>query len=74
MTNVIKTCAAYEAALARIEAIFDAVPDTAAAIELELLSRLVEYPEEARFPIDVPDSLTAIRFRAEQQAMPHRAA
>lgn len=65
--KVIKNDEEYAATLARIEEIFDAVPDTLEGDELELLSHLVEEYEEAAFPMDLPDPITAIRFRMEQQ-------
>jgi len=65
--KIIKTTVDYEAALARIEILFDAKPDTAKGNELELLLLLVEKYEEEKFPIELPDPLTAIRFRMEQQ-------
>ena len=34
---------------------------------MELLLLLVEHYEEKAFPIDLPDSVSAIRFRMEQQ-------
>ena len=53
--NVIETTAEHEAALARIEAIFDARLGTAQGDELELLIQLVENFEATAFPIDLPD-------------------
>jgi hypothetical protein len=35
--------------------------------ELELLVTLIELYEEKHFPMDLPDPLTAIKFRMEQQ-------
>lgn len=67
--KLIKTKADYSAALARIEELFYAVPNTAAGDELELLTTLVEIYETKAFPIDLPDPLTAIRFRMEQQGL-----
>ncbi|MDX9975475.1 MAG: ImmA/IrrE family metallo-endopeptidase [FCB group bacterium] len=67
--KVIKNQSDYEAALARIDEIFDAAPGTAEGDELELLSLLVERYEAAAFPIGLPDPLTAIRFRMEQQGL-----
>lgn len=64
--RIIKTEAQYEATLARIEQIFDAKPNTPAGDELELLLLLVEKYEQEQFPIDLPDPITAIRFRMEQ--------
>jgi len=67
--KVIKTEADYEAALARIERIFDAKPGTGKGDELELLLLLVEKYEDKAFPIDLPDPITAIRFRMAQQKL-----
>lgn len=67
--KIIKTKTDYKAALARIEELFDAVPGTPAGDELELLATLVELYESKTFPIGLPDPLTAIRFRMEQQGL-----
>jgi HTH-type transcriptional regulator/antitoxin HigA len=67
--KVIKTEADYLAAMARIEEIFDAKPGTAKGDELELLLLLVEKYEEKAFPMELPDPITAIRFRMEQQKL-----
>lgn len=65
--KVIKTQAEYEAAMARVEEIFDAKPGTPKGDELELLLLLVDSYEEKAFPINLPDPVTAIRFRMDQQ-------
>lgn len=65
--KVIKTKADYKAALSRIEEIFTAKPGTDQGDELELLSMLVEVYEDRHYPMDLPDPLTALRFRMEQQ-------
>ena len=65
----IRTQDDYQAALARIDALMDAEPDTEEGDELEVLSALVEIYEDEWFPIDLPDPLTAIRFRMEQQGL-----
>jgi HTH-type transcriptional regulator/antitoxin HigA len=67
--RVIKTQAQYEATLARIEEIFDAKPGTAKGDELELLLLLVESYEDAAYPIDLADAITALRFRMEQEGL-----
>lgn len=67
--KVIKTDDEYEAALARIDRIFDAKPGTAKGDELELLLLLVETYEEQKYPIDPPDPIAALRFRMEQQGL-----
>lgn len=65
--KLIKTEADYEAALERIDEIFDARSGTPEGDELELLATLVEDYEEQEFPVSLPDPLTAIRFRMDQQ-------
>lgn len=65
--NVIKSQAEYAAAMARVEEIFDAKPGTPKGEELELLLLLVDSYEEKAFPINLPDPVTAIRFRMDQQ-------
>ena len=67
--KVIKTKTDYAVAMARIEQLFNADPKTPEGDELELLTTLVELYEARAFPIDLPDPLTAIRFRMEQQGL-----
>lgn len=67
--KVIKTELDYNNALARINELMDAVPDTAAFDELELLSTLVEFYEDKIYPISMPDPISAIKFRMEQQGL-----
>jgi HTH-type transcriptional regulator/antitoxin HigA len=67
--KVIKTEAQYQAALARIERIFDAKPGTPKGDELELLVLLVETYEDRVYPIDLPDPVAALRFRMEQEGL-----
>jgi len=66
---VIKSASDYEATMARIEQIFDAEPGTLLGDELELLLLLVEKYEDEAFPMDLPDPITAIRFRMDQQGL-----
>jgi HTH-type transcriptional regulator/antitoxin HigA len=67
--KLIKTEADYTDALARIDELFDAKPDTLEGDELDLLVTLVEMYEKREFPIDLPDPIEAIRFRMEQQGL-----
>jgi HTH-type transcriptional regulator/antitoxin HigA len=67
--KVIKTDKEYRAAMARIDQIFAARPRTPEGDELELLLLLVEKYEDEAFPIDLPDPVTAIRFRMDQQGL-----
>ncbi|MEA3239147.1 MAG: transcriptional regulator, partial [Candidatus Bipolaricaulota bacterium] len=67
--KVIKTNAEYEAALARLDELLDAKPGTPEGDEFELWVTLVEIYEEKQFPIDLPDPISAIRFRMEQAGL-----
>lgn len=55
----------YLKTLDRLEEIFDAKIGTESGDELEILSVLIERYEEERFPIDLPDPISAIEFRME---------
>jgi HTH-type transcriptional regulator/antitoxin HigA len=62
----IKTKKDYEAALKKIEALFDARPDTPEGDLLEILVTLVEAYEGKHFNIAPPDPIEAIKFRMQQ--------
>jgi HTH-type transcriptional regulator/antitoxin HigA len=62
----IKTEQDYQDAIKRLEAIFDAAPNTAEGDELEVLGVLIDNFEKIHFPIDLPDPIEAIKFRMEQ--------
>ena len=62
----IKTKKDYEAALKRLDVIFDAKPNTQDGDELEILSMIVDNYELGHYPIDYPDPVEAIKFRMEQ--------
>jgi HTH-type transcriptional regulator/antitoxin HigA len=64
--KLIKTEAENEAALARLDEIFDAEPGTSEGDEAELLTALIEMFERKAYPIDLPDPIEAIKFRMEQ--------
>jgi HTH-type transcriptional regulator/antitoxin HigA len=64
--KVIKTEKEYQAALNRLEEIFDAKKGSKNGDELELLSLLIDNYENEKFPIDLPDPIAAIKFRMEQ--------
>ena len=65
--KLIKTGEENEAALARLEEIFDAEPGTPEGDEAELLTALIEMFEQNAYPINLPDPIEAIKFRMEQQ-------
>ena len=56
----------YEAALARIDELMDAEPNTPEDAELDVLVTLVERYEERHHPIGPPDAGAAIEFRMDQ--------
>jgi HTH-type transcriptional regulator / antitoxin HigA len=62
----IKTKRDYQAALARLETIFDSTPGTAEGDELEVLGILIDKYEMEHYPIGYPDPIEAIKFRMEQ--------
>lgn len=62
----IKTEKDYQAALARLENIFDAKPGTLEGDEVEILGILIEKYEQEYYRIEYPDPIEAIKFRMEQ--------
>jgi HTH-type transcriptional regulator / antitoxin HigA len=68
----IKTEADYDDALAAIDALWNAEPDSPAADRLEVLITLVEAYEADHWPIDLPSPAAAIVFRMEQQGLTRR--
>ena len=63
----IKSVRDNEFALARIEVLWGALPNSPEADELETLVNLVCAFEAEYFPIVAPDPIDAIRFRMEQK-------
>jgi len=64
--KLIKTQKDHQLALKRVEALWQAMPDTPAGDELEVLVTLIEKYETERYPIMAPDPIEAIKFRMEQ--------
>ena len=64
--KLLKTKKDYQAALDRLEIIFDAKPGTSQGDELEVLGILIDKYEQEHYPIDFPDPIEAIKFRMEQ--------
>lgn len=62
----IKTKRDYQAAMSRLETIFDAKPGSPEGDELEVLGILIEKYEQEHYPIEYPDPIEAIKFRMEQ--------
>lgn len=67
--KILKSEAEYEAALAYVEPLMDAEPDSPDEAELELFAFLIEKYEEQYYPIDLPDPIEAIQFRMEQAGL-----
>jgi HTH-type transcriptional regulator / antitoxin HigA len=64
--KIIKTEKEYEAALERLEEIFDAKQNTREGQEAELLALLIEDYEEKHHQIASPDPIVAVRIRMEE--------
>ena len=65
----IKTEEDYEAALAEIERLFDAVPNTPEGDRLEVLTTLVEAYEDKHYSIPIPDPIEAIEYYLESRGL-----
>ena len=68
----IKSEADYDAALAEIDRLMDAEPDSPRGDRLDVLVTLVEAYEAKRWVIDPPDPIDAIKLRMEQRGLSRR--
>lgn len=68
----IKTKADYRAALAEVERLWDAEPDTSEGDRVDLLVTLIEAYETIHYPIENPDPIGAIEFMMEQKGLTRR--
>ena len=68
----IRTEADYEAALVRIDEIFEAEHGSLEEKELDVLVDLVELYESKHVPMGYPDPIEAIKFRMEQMDLNQR--
>ena len=68
----IRTEADYQAALAEIERLFDAAPNTPEGDRLEVLTTLVEAYEENHYAIPLPDPIEAIQYYMESRGLTRR--
>ena len=68
----IRTEEEYEAALARVDEIFDAETGSAEDEELDDLADLIESYEDKHYPIGMPDPISAIEFRMDQANLRER--
>jgi HTH-type transcriptional regulator / antitoxin HigA len=62
----------YEAALAEVDTLMDAVPGTLEGDRLEVLVTLIEAYEARHWAIDTSDPIEAIRIRMEQKNLRRR--
>ncbi len=62
----------YDAALAEIDRLMDAEPNTLRGDRLDVLVTLVEAYEAKRWVIDPPDPIDAIKLRMEQRGLTRR--
>ncbi|HEU4585004.1 MAG TPA: helix-turn-helix domain-containing protein [Gemmatimonadaceae bacterium] len=65
----IKTESDYDAALAEIDNLMDAEPETPDGDRLDVLVTLVEAYEEKHWAISPPDPIEAIKLRMEQRGL-----
>jgi len=65
----IRTETDYEAALAEIERLFDAAPDSPEGDRLDVLATLVEAYEAQHYPIPEPDPVEAIKYTMESRGL-----
>lgn len=68
----IKTEVDYRTALAEVERLFDAQPDTSAGDRLDLLTTLIEAYESQTSPISFPDPVEAIMYHLESRGLARR--
>jgi HTH-type transcriptional regulator/antitoxin HigA len=65
----VRTESDYEAALAEIDRLMEAQPDTLEGERLDVLVTLVEAYEARHHPIDAPDPITALLHFMEQRGL-----
>jgi HTH-type transcriptional regulator/antitoxin HigA len=67
--KLIKTEADYQAALSRLEVLFDAEVGTPESDESDVLALLFDDYEKKHFPIESPDPIEAIKIRMEEMQL-----
>jgi len=67
--KILKTETEYETALALVDSLMEAAPDSEEEQALELWTLLVVQYEEKHYPIDPPDPIDAIKFRMDQMGL-----
>lgn len=68
----IKTEADYRAALAEVESLMTATPDTPEGERLDVLVTLIEAYERKHYPMELPDPVEALKFRMDQLGLTPR--
>ena len=68
----LKTEEDHQQAMAEIERLFEAVPNTADGDRLDALARLVEAYEEQHHPIPLPDPIAALEYHLESRGLNRR--
>jgi HTH-type transcriptional regulator/antitoxin HigA len=68
----IRTLSDYETALAEIDRLFDAAPNTPDGDRLDVLATLVEAYEQQHYQIPAPDPIEAIKYHMESRALTRR--
>jgi HTH-type transcriptional regulator/antitoxin HigA len=64
--HILKSDSDCDQALAYVETLMEAAPESPEEEELELWTLLIEEYERKRYPIDPPDPIEAIKFRMDQ--------
>jgi HTH-type transcriptional regulator/antitoxin HigA len=72
MVRPLRTAGDHRAALAEIEALMAAAPDSPEGDRLDVLVSLVEAWEARHIPVDAPDPIAAIVFMMEQKGLTRR--
>jgi len=65
----IKTAADYRAALAEVDSLMSAGPDTPEGEKLDVLVTLIEAYEAKHFPMEFPDPVGAIKFEMDRRGL-----
>ncbi len=65
----IRTEEEYDAAMARLDEIFEASPDSPESDELEILLALTGAYEKKHYPIEAPDPLAQLEYRMDQMGL-----
>ena len=67
--KLIKTESDYQAALKRLEIIFDAEIGTQESDEADILGLIIDDYEKKHYPIETPDPIEAIKIRMEEMQL-----